>query len=181
MRIGACISVSAALAVLGAALAGAQGTPPTAPCTAAAITAVRATGDAITEVVWNQGQIDRLGEFYTADVVRHVPERPDPIVGLEANKAYIRQVRQAFPDSRVTTERAFTDGANAAVYWVWSGTHTGDMPGLPATGKKVVLPGISLVRVRDGKFAEIWDQDDQLSLLVQLGVIQLPPPPPAAK
>ena len=55
------------------------------------------------------------------------------------------------------------------------------MPGLPATGKKVVLPGISLVRVRDGKFAEIWDQDDQLSLLVQLGVIQLPPPPPAAK
>jgi steroid delta-isomerase-like uncharacterized protein len=177
MRIGAFVSVSAALAVLGADLAVAQGTPPAAPCTTAAIAAVQAAGDAVTEVVWNQGRIDRLGEFYTPDVVRHVPERPEPIVGLEANQAYIRQMREAFPDGRVTTERAFSDGRMAAVSWVWTGTHTGDMPGLPATGKKVRLPGISLVRVRDGKFAEIWDQSDQLTFLVQLGVIHLPPPP----
>lgn len=145
---------------------------------AAAVAAVMKLGEGITEIVWNRGEIDRLGEFYAENVVRHVPESPDRIVGLEANKEYIRRMRAAFPDTHVTTERAFTDGAMAAVYWVWTGTHLGDMPNLPATGKKVRLPGISMIRVEDGKFAEIWDQDDQLSLLIQLGVIQLPPPSP---
>jgi steroid delta-isomerase-like uncharacterized protein len=147
---------------------------------AAAVAAIAKLGEGITEIVWNQGHVERLGEFYADNVVRHVPESPDPIVGLEANKEYIRRLRAAFPDTHVDTERAFTDGKMAAVHWVWTGTHLGDMPNLPATGKKVRLPGISLIRVESGKFAEIWDQDDQLSLLVQLGVITLPSPPPRA-
>ena len=175
MRTGGVVSVCAAVMAACAAWAAAQdaGQPATAP-----VAAVMKLGEGVTEVVWNRGEIDRLGEFYAENVVRHVPESPDPVVGLEANKEYIRRMRAAFPDTHVTTERAFTDGEMAAVYWVWSGTHLGDLPNLPATGRKVTLPGISMIRIENGKFAEIWDQDDQLSLLIQLGVVQLPPPSP---
>jgi steroid delta-isomerase-like uncharacterized protein len=142
----------------------------------ASVEAGKETGRQVTEVVWNQGQIDRLGEFYTETVVRHVPERPAPIVGLEANQAYIRDLRTAFPDTRVEIVRMVGEGDWLAVHWVWTGTQTGDLPGLPATGKQVRLEGVSLVRAERGRAAEIWDLDDQLSMLRQLGVI---PPPPA--
>ena len=139
--------------------------------------AVREFGRQVTEVVWNRAQVGRLGEFYVEAIVRHVPERPDPIVGLEANKAYIRQLVEAFPDSHIEIRRMLVDGEWAAMHWVWTGTHTRNLPGLPPTGRKVRLVGVSIVHLGNGKAVEIWDFDDQLSMLQQLGVI---PPLPAA-
>ena len=142
-------------------------------------TDLKALGTQITEVIWNQHRLDPLGEFYAANVVRHVPEFPDPIVGLEANKGYLSRLFGAFPDSTLELPRVVIEGDWAAMMWVWTGTHTGPLPGLPPTGKAVRLVGISLVHVENGKAVEIWDFSDQLSLLQQLGVIPpLPPPPP---
>ena len=166
------------LAVVGfvqlAPLALAQPAPPS--------TDLQALGAQITDVIWNQHQLDRLGEFYAEGVIRHVPELPDPVVGLEANRGYLRGMFTAFPDSRLEYLRAITEGDWAALHWVWTGTQTGPLPGLPPTGKPVRLEGISLVHVTNGKIVEIWDADDQLSLLRQLGVIPASPPPaPPAK
>lgn len=147
----------------------------TPPAASTSVEAGKATGRQATEVVWNQGRVERLGEFYSETVVRHVPERPVPIVGLEANQAYIRDLRAAFPDTRVEIVRIIGEGDWLAFHWVWTGTHTGDLPGLPATGKAVRLEGVSLDRMEHGKAAEIWDFDDQLSMLQQLGVIKPPP------
>jgi len=69
----------------------------TPPAASAGVEAAKATGEQLTALVWNQGKVERLGEFYAEDVVRHVPERPAPIVGLAANQAYIRDLRAAFP------------------------------------------------------------------------------------
>jgi steroid delta-isomerase-like uncharacterized protein len=126
--------------------------------------------ETVTQVVWNEGQVDRLGEFYAEQVVRHVSELPDPIVGLEANQAYIRGLLDAFPDGRVELARIVTEGDWVAVHWIWTGTHTGDLPGLPATGSTLRLEGMSFVQIDDGKAVEIWDISDQLSMLRQLGV-----------
>ena len=145
------------------------------PAASAGVEAAKATGEQLTELVWNQGKVERLGEFYAEDVVRHVPERPAPIVGLAANQAYIRDLRAAFPDTRVEIVRTFGEGDWVAFHWVWTGTHTGDLPGLPATGKTVRLEGVSLDRIENGKAAEIWDFDDQFGMLQQLGVIPAPP------
>ena len=135
---------------------------------------LKAIGRQTTEVVWNQGKLDRLADFYADGVVRHVPERPDPIVGLEANKAYIQGLRGAFPDGRIELVRLLADDGWVAVHWVWSGTQPGPLPGLPATGKPLRLVGMSFIRIENGKAAEIWDVDDRLSMLEQLGVIKLP-------
>ena len=145
------------------------------PAANAGVEAAKATGEQLTALVWNQGKVERLGEFYAEDVVRHVPERPAPIVGLAANQAYIRDLRAAFPDTRVETVRMLGEGDWLAVHWVWTGTQTGDLPGLPATGKPVRVEGASLVRFTNGRAVEIWDFDDQFGMLQQLGVIPAPP------
>lgn len=130
----------------------------------------------VTDVIWNQRHLDRLGEYYAADVVRHVPEKREPITGLDANREYIAAMQKAFPDLQVSTPRVIADGSWAAAEWVFAGHQKGDLPGVPATGRPVRLPGVSIVRIADGKVVEIWDYDDRLLLLYQLGV--RPPAPP---
>jgi predicted ester cyclase len=44
---------------------------------------------------------------------------------------------------------------------------------IPATGKKVSLKGMDILRVEDGKIVERWGEFDALGMLAQLGVIQL--------
>jgi predicted ester cyclase len=63
------------------------------------------------------------------------------------------------------------------VRWTNSGTHSGDFLGIPATGRTVSFAGIDIYRVEDGKLAEHWHVVDQLSMLIQLGVVTLPDAP----
>jgi len=51
------------------------------------------------------------------------------------------------------------------------GTHTGDFNSMPATGRPITIAGYSLVRVQDGRIAELWHLEDDLTVLRQLGSI----------
>jgi predicted ester cyclase len=56
-----------------------------------------------------------------------------------------------------------------------SGTHTGPMAGMPATGKEFTIVNIVIQRVQDGRVAETWVSWDNVAMLSQLGLF----PPPA--
>ena len=56
----------------------------------------------------------------------------------------------------------------------FTGTHTADFAGIPATGNRVTLQFVDIMRVRDGKIVEHWNCIDQLSFMQQLGVIPQP-------
>jgi predicted ester cyclase len=43
--------------------------------------------------------------------------------------------------------------------------------GIPATGKEIVVRGINVLRVADGKVQECWACTDILGMMQQLGVI----------
>lgn len=60
-----------------------------------------------------------------------------------------------------------------------SGLHTGELLGIPPTGKRVTMNGIAIHRVQDGKLVEHWAQIDALGLLQQLGAIPAPGQAPA--
>ena len=53
--------------------------------------------------------------------------------------------------------------------WTVRGTHRGDLPTLPATGKTFSVTGITVGRLQDGKFVESWNNWDALGLMQQLG------------
>lgn len=58
--------------------------------------------------------------------------------------------------------------------WTATGTHRGDFMGHPASGRQFSISGISIYRLRDGKIAEGWVNDDSLGMLQQLGLLVVP-------
>ena len=56
----------------------------------------------------------------------------------------------------------------------YRGTHTGDLMGIPATGKPVTVSAIIIDKFSDGKIVESWRLFDQMAMMQQLGVIPAP-------
>jgi predicted ester cyclase len=46
--------------------------------------------------------------------------------------------------------------------------------GLPGTGKQIVVEGLELFRLQNGRITEFWRKDDDVSLLIQLGIMPAP-------
>jgi steroid delta-isomerase-like uncharacterized protein len=80
----------------------------------------------------------------------------------------------AFPDQQLTIEDEIAEADTVVTRWTFTGTHQGPLMGVPATGKRVALKGISVDRVRDGKVIEHRAQMDMVGLMQQLGM--MPPP-----
>jgi predicted ester cyclase len=58
-----------------------------------------------------------------------------------------------------------------------TGTHKAELFGMPATGKKATVTGITITRYdSNGKSAEVWSNFDQLGMLQQLGLAPMPAP-----
>ena len=98
------------------------------------------------------------------------------VVGRAAQRADLAKLLAAWSELRVETVNLLVAGDSYAKEWVMTGVHTGDMPGLPATGRNFRIVGAGVGQVRDGKIAnatEYWNLADFLS---QVGAL----PPRAA-
>jgi predicted ester cyclase len=86
-------------------------------------------------------------------------------------------VRTAFPDLRFALDVAFEHGDLVTGRWTMTGTHTGplDMIGIPPPGRPVEMSGQEIFRARDGRFVEVWHQEDIGALMRSL---DLEPPRP---
>ena len=52
-----------------------------------------------------------------------------------------------------------------------SGTHTGELMGIPPTGKRLEMTGIVIYRIEGGNIIERWAQHDVVGLMRQMGVL----------
>jgi predicted ester cyclase len=66
------------------------------------------------------------------------------------------------------------EGDKAAIRTTWTGTHKGEIKGIPTTNKKVTAWEIEIDRVVDGKIAEVWTRYDTSGLMQQLGLVPTP-------
>lgn len=123
------------------------------------------------EVVLNQQQIDRAGEFFHEDVVELVPF-PGQGPGLAGVQDVIRGFAAAFPDMHWTVAEQISEGDKVVTRLEWAGTHRGDFAGVPATGKSVGSWGIVIDQLQDGKVKETRILLDTLSLMAQLGALE---------
>ncbi len=55
-----------------------------------------------------------------------------------------------------------------------TGTHVGEFMGVPSTGRKIALPGITILHFDGDTVIERWVSADMLCLLVQLGAVPAP-------
>jgi predicted ester cyclase len=69
-------------------------------------------------------------------------------------------------------EDVLADGDLVAYRATVTGTHRGELLGIPPTDRSFRVEHMHFLRLRDGKAAEHWACRDDLGMLTQLGVIR---------
>lgn len=123
--------------------------------------------------IHTQGNLNELDQIVAKDLVSHnlLPGLPQ---GLEGGKMAHQGLAGAFPDSKTTTQDLIAEGDKVVERWTLSATNTGPFMGMPATGKKYTVTGISIYRLAGGKIVEHWADFDQLGIMQQLGLAPMP-------
>ena len=132
-------------------------------------TDIKALSRRIFEEVWNQQNLSTADELIASNFVDHDPQ--SSVQGLESYKQFVRYYLTAFPDSHFTVEDEIAEGQMVVTRWTVSGTHTGNLGAIPATGRRISVTGISCGRVENGKIVEGWTNWDTLGMMQQLGVL----------
>jgi steroid delta-isomerase-like uncharacterized protein len=83
--------------------------------------------------------------------------------GPEGVKAFFARVWSAIPDMRMVPTNVLTTGNAVAVEWIATGTHSGDFPGLPATGNPFHIRGISMIELAGDQVRRVSDYWDLAS------------------
>ena len=126
----------------------------------------------------NERNLKALDHLVAQDVIRHSAATAGvTVTNLDEFKAFLRTDFAVVPDSVQIIDLIFANDEYVAMKATYSGTQMGPMGPFPASGKKLTLPFIGILRIEDGKVAEIWVEWDNLHALGQLGHLQPPTEP----
>lgn len=118
----------------------------------------------------NARELDRLDDVVAPDIRRHSAATPGVVVeNLEQFKAFLKQDLAAIPDARQDLDFMVSCGNMVAARVFYRGHQSGPMGPFPATGKALDIPFLTILRIEDGKIAEMWVEWDNLNALTQLG------------
>ena len=124
------------------------------------------------EEVWNNKSESAVDELLAEDGVGYGLPGGE-IRGPAAFKEYQRALISAYPDLRVHVEETITEGDKIAARCRVTGVHHGEGLGLSATNKPVEFTGLCMVRVKDGKIVEAWNEFNFMEMYQQLGALTL--------
>ncbi|MBE9140460.1 ester cyclase [Nodosilinea sp. LEGE 07088] len=110
-------------------------------------------------------------ELMTPDVVYHFNSEAEPIVGLEANKAFNASLFRGFTDIKHTIEDVISEDQNVVYRTTLKGTHTGEFLGIPPTGGSVKINDFTQLRIANNKIIEWWYECNLLEVMKQLGLM----------
>ena len=121
----------------------------------------------------NARRLDLAEEILSPDHVYHDPQVPN-VVGPRAMAETVA-VYQTGVEGHWRVDEMLPAGDDRVVTrWTGIGRHTGELMGIPPTGKPVTVSALSLHRIAGGKLAEHWCVWDTLGMLQQLGVVPTP-------
>jgi len=120
------------------------------------------------------GNLEDLDAVIATDYVEHATLPPGLPTGLAGLKAMMSAYREAFPDFTIAIEKYLEQDDVGCAIVRMTGTQAGPFMGAPATGRTIDITGIDVVRVVDGKCVEHWGVEDDLSLLTQVGLLDIP-------
>jgi steroid delta-isomerase-like uncharacterized protein len=132
------------------------------------------------EEVWNKRRVELVDELMSPSHAMHDNHLADSGVGPEAYKRNVALYIKGFPDLRFTVEDMVSEEDKVVVSWTASGTHKGEFRGIPPTGKKISVQGITINHIANGKIMDSDISLDYLGLMQQLGVAPAFGPPKGA-
>jgi steroid delta-isomerase-like uncharacterized protein len=120
---------------------------------------------------WSSHNMERVLALFTEDLLYE-----DVTLGvMNRSAAELRVFGEGFfsgfPDVTFEVRSSFANGTNGSAEWVMRGTHKGDLPEMPATGKRVDVRGASVFEFAGDKIRRCSDYWDKATLLRQLGLM----------
>lgn len=122
-------------------------------------------------MAWSSHDTEKLLSLFTDDCIYEDVTFGVINRGKEELRAFADGVFAGIPDFKVDLTMRFAAGTWAAMEWVMSGTHKGDFPGMPATGKRFSIRGVTILEFQAGKIRRNSDYWDAASVMRQVGLL----------
>ena len=119
---------------------------------------------------WTAHDTEGLTALFTADGLYEDTALEHKSKGTEALREFFDQSFVTFPDFKVELHSAVANDEMAAGEWTMSGTHLGDFPGQPATGKPFVVSGSCVMKFDGDRIAHHRDYWNLLAFNRQVGL-----------
>jgi steroid delta-isomerase-like uncharacterized protein len=121
------------------------------------------------EEVITLGNLDIIEEIFAGDFAGH--DTTGGKFGREEFREGVIAMLDAFSDRHVVIADQLVAGDKVATRWHAAAVHSAVFNGIPPTGRRVSMTGISIDRLVDGKIVESWEVTDDAGLLRQLGCL----------
>jgi steroid delta-isomerase-like uncharacterized protein len=129
----------------------------------------KAVSRAVAEMI-SDHDLSRLDEVYAPEVVNHDPTTGE-VQGRDEMREYLSGYLEAFSDLRMTVLDQVAEGDKVVSRWRAEGTHDGELLGIPPSGNRISVEGVTTDRFEGGQIVEAWDLADFLGLMQQVGAV----------
>jgi predicted ester cyclase len=96
--------------------------------------------------VWNAGSVDVLDEIYDPNFTEF-----DGVSGL---KEMVKAFRTSFPDLHFEIQDVVAESDKISYRWLARGTHHGEYDGIAPTGNQMMVTGITILRIVNGRIVD---------------------------
>lgn len=121
------------------------------------------------ERLWRDGDASAVDAFWDPAAVVHMTGFDGTAV--DAVREDVARYQGAFTDVETAIEDLLVDGDKVVLRWATSGDHVGPYGAVAATGKRITMRGIDILRVEGERIVECWSMWDGLDVYEQLGVL----------
>ncbi len=116
------------------------------------------------EEVWNQRCRETIDELLAPDCVIH--DAGQDIIGPEGFKHFFDDIQNTLSEVRVTPQFSISEGEYVVVRWVSTAKHK-------ETGSNIEITGMSLMRFREDRAVEAWQNWDRHGMMQQIEAVPL--------
>jgi len=121
--------------------------------------------------VWNDRKVHCVDKYLSPSHALVDPNAMDEKTGPEAYKAILTRFMRAFSNLKLEVQDMVGEEDKVVASWMISGVHTGEYNGIAPTNKKVLVEGISIHQIADGKIMDSYSVWDTLGLMRKIGAI----------
>lgn len=125
------------------------------------------------ENFYNRRNLEAIDDFFSAEYIHHTPDVMERKLDYQDYRKRELQISNAFPDLIRSIEDQVEEEDKVVTRSIMKGTHTGNMPNIPATGRTINVEYIVINRIQDEKIIEGWESYDSLGMYMQLDVIHM--------
>jgi steroid delta-isomerase-like uncharacterized protein len=127
---------------------------------------------------FSTGDLDKVLSVFDEDILYEDVPFGVRVQGKSAVSGFCRSFMDSMPDFRQELTFCFRQDNIGVTEWVMSFTQTGDLPGMPATGKRATVRGMAMIELRGDLIVRSSSYYDVASVMRQLGHLPARDPHP---